>query len=108
VLLGLLAGDAAHESETRSDDVVIARARAALLTIFKHVPPHVHAHVTRYVTRHSRRLCLPDVVSGGNGERRWGAEEFSRGSYSFIRAGSGCGPQCATPPVPRAGHSGFK
>lgn len=70
VLLGLLAGDAAHESETRSDDEVVARARAALLTVFKHVPPHVHAHVTR-----------------------WGAEEFSRGSYSFIRAGSGCGPQ---------------
>jgi hypothetical protein len=102
VLLGLRAGDAAHESETRSDDVVVARARAALLTIFKHVPPHVHVHVTRYVTRHSRCLCPPDVVSSGNGGRRWGAEEFSRGSYSFIRAGSGCGPQ-RYPPCPARG-----
>ncbi|KAJ1489657.1 amine oxidase [Baffinella frigidus] len=81
--LGLLAGDSAYESEARSvvevieraqahnlTALVIQRGRAALATVFSDVPPHVRAHVTR-----------------------WGAEEFSRGSYSFIRAGAGGGPK---------------
>ncbi|XP_066922413.1 lysine-specific histone demethylase 1A-like isoform X2 [Clytia hemisphaerica] len=67
VLLALVAGEAANKLETYSDDVIIGRALTVLKGIFgsNNVPQPKETIVTR-----------------------WKSDEWSRGSYSFVAAGS--------------------
>jgi lysine-specific histone demethylase 1 len=60
-LLALMAGDAAFQTETTSNEVLIAEATKVLRTVFG---PTVPAPVEAVVTR-------------------WGQDKFSRGSYSY-------------------------
>ena len=67
VLISLMAGDAAHEAERRSDADLVAEVTAELAKIFKlaSVPSPVETVVTR-----------------------WGKDRFARGSYSYVGATS--------------------
>jgi len=65
VLVALLAGQAAYNSETMEKDVVVDRVLVALRKRFIHVPQPIRSIVTR-----------------------WYSDKFSRGTYSYIAVGS--------------------
>ena len=67
VLISLMAGDAAHEAETRTDADLVGEVTGELAKIFKgvNIPLPVETIVTR-----------------------WGKDRFARGSYSYVGAGS--------------------
>lgn len=70
VLIGLLAGDAAHQAEGMADDQIVSEVMQQLATMFKQttVPKPKETIVTR-----------------------WGQDRFARGTYSYVgdRAQSG-------------------
>jgi monoamine oxidase len=59
VLVGLIAADAAHTMEERSDEEIVARAMARLRTVYGEIPDPVGAQITR-----------------------WARDPFAQGSYS--------------------------
>ncbi|KAI9660172.1 MAG: hypothetical protein M1829_006508 [Trizodia sp. TS-e1964] len=63
VLVALMAGDAAHETEQRQDDDLVAEATRLLKRVFsdQEVPEPSEAIITR-----------------------WGNDQFTRGSYSYV------------------------
>jgi lysine-specific histone demethylase 1 len=67
VLVGLMAGDAAHQAEQTSDAEIVAEVTTQLRNVFKHavVPDPLETIVTR-----------------------WASDPFTRGSYSFVAAGA--------------------
>ncbi|KAJ5168146.1 uncharacterized protein N7482_003740 [Penicillium canariense] len=67
VLVGLMAGDAAHQAEHTPDAEIIAEVTTQLRNVFKHavVPDPLETIVTR-----------------------WASDPFTRGSYSFVAAGA--------------------
>ena len=67
VLIGLMAGDAAHEAEQTSDQILVRDCMQQLRNVFreKQVPDPLETIVTR-----------------------WKSDRFARGSYSFVAAGS--------------------
>ena len=70
VLIGLMAGDAAHHAEGLSDDQIVSEVTQQLATMFKQrrIPKPTEAIITR-----------------------WGQDRFARGTYSYVgvRAQSG-------------------
>lgn len=67
VLVGLMAGDAAHQAEKITDAEIITEVTGQLRNVFKHtvVPDPLETVVTR-----------------------WASDPFTRGSYSFVAAGA--------------------
>ncbi|CEO60023.1 hypothetical protein PMG11_04666 [Penicillium brasilianum] len=67
VLVGLMAGDAAHQAEQTSDGEIVAEVTTQLRNVFKHtvIPDPLETIVTR-----------------------WASDPFTRGSYSFVAAGA--------------------
>ena len=65
VLIGLMAGDAAHQAHNTPDEQIIAEVTNQLRNVFKNeaVPDPLETIVTR-----------------------WGTDKFTRGSYSFVAA----------------------
>lgn len=67
VLVGLMAGDAAHQAEQMPDVEVVEEVTTQLRNVFKHtvIPDPLETIVTR-----------------------WASDPFTRGSYSFVAAGA--------------------
>ena len=65
VLIALMAGEAAHEAEKTSDQILIGECLGQLRNVFgaQNVPPPVETIVTR-----------------------WGSDRFARGTYSYVAA----------------------
>ncbi|MCJ1477579.1 hypothetical protein MMC13_006252 [Lambiella insularis] len=70
VLIGLMAGDAAHQAEEMADDQIVSEVTQQLTTMFKHTT----------VTKPKETIVT-----------RWGKDRFARGTYSYVgdRAQSG-------------------
>ncbi|KAJ5638021.1 hypothetical protein N7490_007900 [Penicillium lividum] len=68
VLIGLMAGNAAYDTETTSDDTIISEVVSQLRNVFKHtsVPDPIETIITR-----------------------WASDKFTRGSYSFVATEAG-------------------
>jgi lysine-specific histone demethylase 1 len=67
VLVGLMAGDAAHQAEQMPDAEIVEEVTTQLRNVFKHtvIPDPLETIITR-----------------------WASDPFTRGSYSFVAAGA--------------------